>query len=55
MTHELHDHDRGQECHQHGQTSLKTDMVFSDGWSLQTPTVSGDVANGFTIAMNVAV
>jgi protocatechuate 3,4-dioxygenase beta subunit len=36
-------------------TSLKTDMVFSDGWSLQTPTVSGDVANGLTIAMNVAV
>jgi protocatechuate 3,4-dioxygenase beta subunit len=36
-------------------SSLKTDNVFSDGWSLQTPTVSGDVANGFNIAMNVAV
>lgn len=36
-------------------TSLKTDMVFSDGWSLETPTVSGGVSNGFTIAMNVAV
>ncbi len=36
-------------------TSLKTDMVFSDGWSLETPTVSGDVSNGFIIAMNVAV
>jgi protocatechuate 3,4-dioxygenase beta subunit len=36
-------------------SSLKSDNVFSDGWSLQTPTVSGDVANGFNIAMNVAV
>jgi protocatechuate 3,4-dioxygenase beta subunit len=36
-------------------SSLKTDNVFSDGWSLQTPTVSGDVTNGFNIAMNVAV
>jgi protocatechuate 3,4-dioxygenase beta subunit len=36
-------------------TSLKSDMVFSDGWSLQTPTVSGDTSTGFTIAMSAAV
>ncbi|HTJ80454.1 MAG TPA: intradiol ring-cleavage dioxygenase [Polyangiaceae bacterium] len=36
-------------------TSLATDMVFSDGASLETPTVSGDVTNGFAASLTVAV
>ena len=37
------------------QTSLTTDNVFRDGTSLETPTYSGDVANGIALAMDVAV
>jgi protocatechuate 3,4-dioxygenase beta subunit len=36
-------------------TSLDNDMVFSDGVSLQTPTITGDVTNGYTAAMVVGV
>ena len=32
------------------QTSLQTDMVFSDGWSLQLGKVTGDVDTGMTVA-----
>ena len=37
------------------QTSLDTDMVFSDGYSLQLAKVTGDVANGYTATLNVPV
>lgn len=37
------------------QTSLKTDMVFSDGASLQTPTITGDTTSGYTAALVVGV
>jgi protocatechuate 3,4-dioxygenase beta subunit len=37
------------------QTSLDSDMVFSDGHSLQMATVSGNVGDGMTIKLNVAV
>lgn len=36
-------------------TSLDTDMVFSDGYSLQLGTATGSVNQGYTIALNVAV
>jgi protocatechuate 3,4-dioxygenase beta subunit len=36
-------------------TSLATDMVFSDGVSQQTPTVTGNVDDGMTIALKVPV
>lgn len=35
--------------------SLKTDNVFSDGWSLQTPAMSGDVNSGYTASLTVGV
>ncbi|SCX55289.1 Dioxygenase [Klenkia marina] len=35
--------------------SLATDGVFSDGWELETPTVTGSVEDGFTVTMGVAV
>jgi len=35
--------------------SLDTDGVFSDGADLQTPTVTGSVSAGYTVAMSVAV
>jgi protocatechuate 3,4-dioxygenase beta subunit len=35
--------------------SLSSDMVFSDGVELETPTVSGSVADGYTIALTVGV
>lgn len=35
--------------------SLDTDNVFSDGASLETPTMSGDVASGFTAQLNVTI
>jgi protocatechuate 3,4-dioxygenase beta subunit len=38
-----------------GCTSLATDNVFRDGWSLQLGTVTGDVAGGLTVALNVPV
>ena len=37
------------------QVSLATDMVFSDGVELETPTVSGSVADGYTVALTVGV
>jgi hypothetical protein len=37
------------------QTSLQTDMVFSDGVSLQTPTVTGNSTNGYTASFVVGV
>ena len=37
------------------QTSLDSDMVFSDGHSLQMATVTGNVDDGMTIRLNVAV
>jgi protocatechuate 3,4-dioxygenase beta subunit len=37
------------------QTSLASDNVFSDGAELETPTVSGSVADGLTVALTVGV
>ena len=37
------------------QVTLATDNVFSDGVTLQVPTVSGDVTNGYTVALTVGV
>jgi protocatechuate 3,4-dioxygenase beta subunit len=37
------------------QTSLDTDMVFSDGYSLQLGTVTGSVGDGMTAILNVPV
>ena len=37
------------------QTSLDTDMVFSDGYSLQLAKVTGDVTSGYTATLNVPV
>jgi protocatechuate 3,4-dioxygenase beta subunit len=37
------------------QTSLDTDMVFSDGYSLQLATVTGDVDSGMTAKLDVPV
>jgi protocatechuate 3,4-dioxygenase beta subunit len=37
------------------QTSLETDMVFSDGYSLQLGTVTGTVSDGMTATRNVPV
>lgn len=37
------------------QTSLATDNVFSDGYSLQLATVTGDVTKGMTATLNVPV
>jgi protocatechuate 3,4-dioxygenase beta subunit len=37
------------------QTSLETDMVFSDGYSLQLGTVTGSVGDGMTATLNVPV
>ena len=37
------------------QTSLETDMVFSDGYSTQLGTVTGSVGQGMTVALNVGV
>jgi protocatechuate 3,4-dioxygenase beta subunit len=37
------------------QTSLETDNVFSDGYSLQLATVSGTVGDGLTATLNVPV
>ena len=36
-------------------TSLQRDMVFSDGWTTQLGTVTGDVSSGFTVTLNVPV
>ncbi len=37
------------------QTSLGTDNVFSDGYSLQLAKVTGNVTDGFTATLNVPV
>ena len=37
------------------QTSLQSDMVFSDGYSLQLAKVTGDVESGMTATLNVPV
>jgi protocatechuate 3,4-dioxygenase beta subunit len=37
------------------QTSLATDNVFRDGYSLQLGTVTGDVTGGMTVTLNVPV
>jgi protocatechuate 3,4-dioxygenase beta subunit len=37
------------------QSSLETDMVFSDGWSLQLGKVIGSVTDGLTATLNVPV
>ena len=37
------------------QTSLDTDMVFSDGYSTQLGTVSGTTTKGMAVALNVGV
>ena len=36
-------------------TTLKNDNVFSDGVSTQTPTMSGDIASGYTAKLNVGI
>jgi protocatechuate 3,4-dioxygenase beta subunit len=36
-------------------TSLERDMVFSDGYSLQLGTVTGDVSSGLTVTLSVPV
>jgi protocatechuate 3,4-dioxygenase beta subunit len=36
-------------------TSLDSDMVFGDGYSLQLGTATGSVKDGYTVALNVAV
>jgi protocatechuate 3,4-dioxygenase beta subunit len=37
------------------QVSLQTDMVFSDGYSLQMPTFTGSTSSGYTATIPVAV
>jgi protocatechuate 3,4-dioxygenase beta subunit len=37
------------------QTSLKRDMVFSDGYSLQLAKVTGSVSSGMTVSLTIAV
>ena len=37
------------------QISLSTDNVFSDGATLETPTISGSVSAGYAIALNVGI
>ena len=37
------------------QVSLATDMVFSDGAELETPTITGSVAEGYAIVMTAAI
>ena len=37
------------------QTTLQTDMVFSDGTSLQTPTITGDTKSGYSAALVIGV
>ncbi|QXC59433.1 hypothetical protein KSP35_13600 [Aquihabitans sp. G128] len=36
-------------------TSLDTDMVFSDGYATQVPTITGSVDEGFTAQLNVGI
>ena len=37
------------------QVSLASDMVFSDGVDLETPTVTGSVADGYVVTLPVRV
>ncbi len=37
------------------QVSLESDNVFSDGWELETPTASGSIDEGYTVALTVGV
>jgi protocatechuate 3,4-dioxygenase beta subunit len=37
------------------QVSLATDNVFSDGAALETPTITGNVTDGYTIALTAAI
>ncbi|HWJ53826.1 MAG TPA: 3,4-dioxygenase subunit beta, partial [Propionibacteriaceae bacterium] len=37
------------------QVSLDTDNVFSDGYDLQIPTITGDPAKGYTLDFTCAV
>ena len=37
------------------QVSLATDNVFSDGATLETPSISGDASAGFAIALTVGI
>jgi hypothetical protein len=37
------------------QVSLATDMVFSDGATQETPTVTGSTAAGYTASLNVPI
>jgi protocatechuate 3,4-dioxygenase beta subunit len=37
------------------QTSLMTDMVFSDGYTLELPTVTGNPSDGYAISLTVGV
>jgi protocatechuate 3,4-dioxygenase beta subunit len=45
----------GQSVRNLAQTSLQSDMVFSDGWSLQTPTITGDTTSGYAAKLAVGV
>jgi protocatechuate 3,4-dioxygenase beta subunit len=45
----------GQSLQNMAQTSLETDNVFSDGYSLQLATVTGDVTDGMTATLNIPV
>lgn len=45
----------GQSVRNLAQTSLARDNVFSDGVSLQTPTITGSTTNGYTAALVVSV
>jgi protocatechuate 3,4-dioxygenase beta subunit len=45
----------GQSVNNLAQTSLATDMVFSDGYSLQMAKLTGDPSSGYTAALVVAV
>ena len=38
-----------------GETSLDTDMVFSDGYASQLATTSGTVDSGIAVKLNVGV
>jgi protocatechuate 3,4-dioxygenase beta subunit len=38
-----------------GKISLATDNVFSDGAELETPTITGNVADGYIITMSAAI
>ncbi|MFI5427565.1 hypothetical protein [Aeromicrobium sp. UC242_57] len=37
------------------QTSLDSDMVFSDGYSLQMAKATGSVDEGYALSLNIAV